>query len=151
MGHYPVLLFYVPFRSTALLFAKNYREHSHYCLIVAMRALYVETRLLPGSLIEALGKGKRLREDADYYDRWSEEGASFALKAAEDFLKKAQKLTKDLHKSPRWRHEVLRFRVFKKMAFISSLGDFFLVSFPFLFFFFFSLNFPLWFYFSWRL
>jgi hypothetical protein len=33
-----------------------------------MRALYVETRLLPGSLIEALGKGKRLREDADYYD-----------------------------------------------------------------------------------
>jgi len=80
----------------ALLFAKNYREHSHYCLIVAMRALYVETRLLPGSLIEALGKGKRLREDADYYDRWSEEGASFALKAAGDFLKKALELTKGL-------------------------------------------------------
>jgi len=36
------------FHSTrALLFAKNYREHSHYCLIVAMRALYVETRLAP--------------------------------------------------------------------------------------------------------
>jgi len=79
--------YYSMFHSTrALLFAKNYREHSHYCLIVAMRALYVETRLLPGSLIEALGKGKRLREDADYYDRWSEEGASFALKAAGDFL-----------------------------------------------------------------
>jgi len=70
--------YYSMFHSArALLFAKNYREHSHYCLIVAMRALYVETRLLPGSLIEALGKGKRLREDADYYDRWSEEGASF--------------------------------------------------------------------------
>jgi len=94
--------YYSMFHSArALLFAKNYREHSHYCLIVAMRALYVETRMLPGSLIEALGKGKRLREDADYYDRWSEEGASFALKAAEDFLKKAQELTKDLHKSPR--------------------------------------------------
>lgn len=67
--------YYSMFHSArALLFAKNYREHSHYCLIVAMRALYVETRLLPGSLIEALGKGKRLREDADYYDRWSEEG-----------------------------------------------------------------------------
>jgi len=101
MGHYPVLLFYVPFRSTALLFAKDYREHSHYCLIVAMQALYVETRLLPGSLIEALRYGKRLREDADYYDRWSEEGASFALKAAGDFLKKAQELTKDLQKSTR--------------------------------------------------
>ena len=43
---------------------------------------------------KALGKGKRLREDADYYDRWSEEGASFALKAAGDFLKKALELTK---------------------------------------------------------
>ena len=42
---------------------------SHYCLVVAMRALCIKTRLLPGSLIEALGKGKRLREDADYYDR----------------------------------------------------------------------------------
>jgi uncharacterized protein (UPF0332 family) len=89
--------YYSMFHSArALLFAKNYREHSHYCLIVAMRALYVETRLLPGSLIEALGKGKRLREDADYYDRWSEEGASFTLKAAGDFLKKALELTKGL-------------------------------------------------------
>jgi uncharacterized protein (UPF0332 family) len=87
--------YYSMFHSArALLFAKNYREHSHYCLIVAMRALYVETRLLPGSLIEALGKGKRLREDADYYDRWSQEGAIFALKAAGDFLKKARELTK---------------------------------------------------------
>jgi len=95
--------------------------------------------LLPGSLIEVLGKGKRLREDADYYDRWSEEGASFALKAAKDFLKKAQELTKDLHKSPRYR--VLRFRVFKKMAFVCSLRDFLLVSLPLLLFFFFSLQF----------
>lgn len=46
--------YYSMFHSArALLFAKNYRERSHYCLIVAMRALYVETRLLPGSLIEA--------------------------------------------------------------------------------------------------
>ena len=80
--------YYSMFHSArALLFAKNYREHSHYCLIVAMRALYVETRLLPGSLIEALGKGKRLREDADYYDRWSEEGASFALKTSSAIFK----------------------------------------------------------------
>lgn len=55
---------------------------------------YVETRLLPPSLIEALQRGKRLREDADYYSRWSEEGAEFVLKAAKDFLKRAQELTK---------------------------------------------------------
>lgn len=90
-----ITAYYSMFHSArALLYAKNYREHSHYCLIVALRALYVETRLLPGSLIEALGKGKRLREDADYYDRWSEEGAEFALRAAKDFIKAAQKLTK---------------------------------------------------------
>ena len=47
-----------------------------------MQALYVETRLLTGGLIEVLGKGKRLREDADYYDRCSKEGAAFALKVA---------------------------------------------------------------------
>ena len=87
--------YYSMFHSArALLYAKNYRERSHYCLIVALRALYVEARLLPDSLIEALRKGKRLREDADYYNRWSEEGAKFALKVAKDFLKKAQELTK---------------------------------------------------------
>lgn len=77
----------------ALLYAKNYREHSHYCLVIALRALYVETRLLPVTLIESLTKGKRLREDADYYNRWSEEGAEFILKSAKGFLKKAQELT----------------------------------------------------------
>ncbi|MFH1394661.1 MAG: HEPN domain-containing protein [Candidatus Omnitrophota bacterium] len=71
----------------ALLFAKNYREKSHYCLIVAIKALYVEPRLLPASVIDMLWKGKRLREDADYYDRWSKEGAEFALKSARKLLK----------------------------------------------------------------
>lgn len=91
--------YYVMFHSArALLYAKNYRERSHYCLIVAIRTLYVETRLLQGTLLEALGKGKRLREDADYYDRWSEEGAEVALKSAREFARIAQELTKDLKK-----------------------------------------------------
>ena len=37
----------------ALIYAKNYRERSHYCLIVALKALYVETKQLSFSLIEA--------------------------------------------------------------------------------------------------
>jgi len=69
---------------------------------------------------------QKLREDADYYDRWSEERAIFALKTAKDFLKKARELTKVLHRSPRWRHGALRLRVFTKMAFICSLRDFLL-------------------------
>jgi uncharacterized protein (UPF0332 family) len=87
--------YYSMFHSArALLYAKNYREHSHYCLVIALRALYVETRLLPVTLIEALAKGKRLREDADYYNRWSEDGAAFTLKAAKDFIKMTLELTK---------------------------------------------------------
>ena len=87
--------YYSMFHSArALLYAKNYREHSHYCLVVAIRALYVETKLFSLTLLEALVKAKRLREDADYYDRWSQEGAEFILKAARDFLKSARELTK---------------------------------------------------------
>lgn len=91
--------YYAMFHSArALLYARGYRERSHYCLMIAIRALYVETRLLPNSLIEALAKGKRLREDADYYNRWSEEGAAVALKAAKDFVRRAHKLTKKVRK-----------------------------------------------------
>ena len=76
----------------ALLYVKNYREKSHYCLIVALRALYVDKKLLPSSLIESLQRSKRLREEADYYDEWSKEGAESLLQSAEKFLSISQKL-----------------------------------------------------------
>jgi uncharacterized protein (UPF0332 family) len=78
----------------ALLYAKNYREKSHYCLIVAMRALYAEKKLLPVTLIEALQNGKNLREGADYYDRWSKEGAEFSLNSAVEWIFLSKKLVK---------------------------------------------------------
>ncbi len=72
-----VQAYYSMFHSArALLYAKNYREKSHYCLIVALRAFYVDKKLLPQSLIESLQNGKRLREQADYYDDWSKEALS---------------------------------------------------------------------------
>jgi len=52
----------------ALLYAQNYREKSHYCLIVAIKALYVEEKILPPHLVEGFMKAKTLRENADYYD-----------------------------------------------------------------------------------
>jgi uncharacterized protein (UPF0332 family) len=85
--------YYAMFHSArALLYAKNYRERSHYCLIVAIRTLYVERNLLPVHLVETLQKAKTLRESADYYDEWSEEGAQQMLERAEEILKKAQEL-----------------------------------------------------------
>jgi len=77
----------------ALLYSKNYREKSHYCLIIALRHLFVETELLSFHFIEALQKGKALREDADYYDDWSKLGASEMIKLAEEFLSKVKEIT----------------------------------------------------------
>lgn len=76
----------------ALLYNKNYSEKSHYCLIIALRHLYVDTGKLSAYFIEALQKGKALREDADYYDDWSEIGSEEMLKLAEEFLSKTKEL-----------------------------------------------------------
>lgn len=76
----------------ALLYAKNYREKSHACLITAIQHLYVEKKLLPVSLVEYLWKAKMLRENADYSDEWSPTGAKIALEAAGDFLARSKKL-----------------------------------------------------------
>jgi uncharacterized protein (UPF0332 family) len=85
--------YYAMFHSArALLYAKNYREKSHYCLIIAIKALYTEKNLLPLYLIESLQKGKTLRESADYYDDWSEIGANEMLKNASEFIAKAKEL-----------------------------------------------------------
>ncbi len=86
--------YYSMFHSArGLLYDKNLREHSHYCLIAAMRSLYCEKKLLPVSLVEALQQAKRLREDADYYDRWSETGCRRLLNAAEELLAAACEIT----------------------------------------------------------
>lgn len=78
----------------AILYSKNYRERSHHCLIVALRMFYGEKGLLPGNLIEGFQKAKTLRENADYYDQWSEAGAEALFDLAEKFLNISIKLLK---------------------------------------------------------
>jgi uncharacterized protein (UPF0332 family) len=88
-----IQFYYSMFHSArALLYAKNLREASHWCLIVAIKALYVEKNLLPIDLIEALQTAKSLRESADYYDRWSKEGAEKLFERAELFFRKAKEI-----------------------------------------------------------
>jgi uncharacterized protein (UPF0332 family) len=85
--------YYSMFHSArALLYAKNYRERSHYCLFVAIRRFYVEKKLLPLHIIEGFMKAKTLRENADYYDEWSKVGAKTILKLSEEFLNKVEKI-----------------------------------------------------------
>lgn len=91
-----VQIYYSMFHTArALLYHENLREHSHYCLIQAIRALYVETNKLPAVFVEALRDAKTLREDADYYNRWSKEAAEKFLKTAGDFLEKSGKIIAD--------------------------------------------------------
>jgi len=80
----------------ALLYSLNLREQSHYCLIEAVRALFVEEGLFPTSLLEGFKEAKNLREDADYYGRWTEAGCHKLLKLARRFLEHAARLMADL-------------------------------------------------------
>ncbi|MEW6102181.1 MAG: HEPN domain-containing protein [Candidatus Omnitrophota bacterium] len=88
-----IQIYYAMFHSArALLYAKNLREHSHYCLIVAIKELYVVNKQLSVDLLEALQEAKDLREEADYYHRWSKQGCEKLLKSAQDFLIRAKVL-----------------------------------------------------------
>lgn len=88
-----IQFYYSMFHSArALLYAKNYRERSHYCLIVTLRAFYVDKKLLSNTLVESLQKAKTLRENADYYDEWSKDAAESLSKSAEKFLSVSRQL-----------------------------------------------------------
>jgi len=76
----------------ALLFAKGYREKSHYWLIVALQALYVEKGLIGESLVSDFHDAMILREDADYHGKFSKEGAEVTIESAKIFLKKAKSI-----------------------------------------------------------
>lgn len=90
-----IQIYYSMFHSARdLLYAKNLREHSHYCLIVAIKTLYVETKQISASFLDGLQEAKNLREEADYYNRWSQAGCERLLKLAKDFLNKVESLIK---------------------------------------------------------
>lgn len=88
-----VQTYYSMFHSArALLYNKNYREKSHYCLIEALRTLYADEGFIGYWLIEALQKAKTLREGADYYSEFSEEGAEDLIKKSKEFINKTKEI-----------------------------------------------------------
>jgi len=76
----------------SLLYSKNLREHSHYCLSAAIKELFVDAKQVPVKLLEAFMEAKNLREDADYYGRWSETGCSRLIDNAGQFVRLVEKL-----------------------------------------------------------
>ena len=86
--------YYSMFHSArALLYAKGFRERSHRCLVIALRELYVGPRLLESEFVEGLEAGKTLRENADYYSRFSEAGSRKTVELAGSLLARARTLT----------------------------------------------------------
>lgn len=73
-----------------LLFHKGYREKSHYCLILAMKAFYVSDGILEMRLVESLQAAKAMREGADYENTFDATSAKALVEQSEEFLKVAE-------------------------------------------------------------
>jgi len=90
-----VQAYYSMFHSArALLYSLEYREKSHFCLLEAVRTLFVETGILAVSFLEALKEAQSLREAADYYGDFSEINCRKLTSKAQDFLNEAKKILK---------------------------------------------------------
>lgn len=85
--------YYAMFHATrALVYSKGYREKSHYCLSVALRALFVEEGKLDAQTGRDFLNAMNLREAADYEAEFSEAGATAVITAADKFIEKAKGL-----------------------------------------------------------
>ena len=88
--------YYAMFHTTrALVYSKGYREKSHYCLSVALRALFIEEGKLDAQAGRDFLNAMNLREAADYEAEFSEAGATAVITAAEKFIGKAKSLLGD--------------------------------------------------------
>ncbi len=74
----------------ALILSRCYREKSHYCLAVALKALFVEEGKLDAQAVRDFLNSMSLREAADYEADFSEIGAKSVIAAAEKFIDKAR-------------------------------------------------------------
>jgi len=73
----------------ALVLSRSYREKSHYCLGVALKALFVEEGKLDAQSVRDFLNAMSLREAADYEAEFSENGAKAVIAAAGKFIDKA--------------------------------------------------------------
>lgn len=73
----------------ALIYSHGYREKSHYCLAIALRALFVDEGTMDAKLARDFLNAMNLREAADYEAKFSMEGAKAVIASAERFIEKA--------------------------------------------------------------
>ncbi len=73
----------------ALIYTEGYRERSHYCLAVALKALLVDKNRMDGKLVRDFLNAMNLREAADYESDFSQAGAKAVIDSADKFLAQA--------------------------------------------------------------
>ncbi|MFW6210733.1 MAG: HEPN domain-containing protein [bacterium] len=77
----------------ALLMKKGWREKgSHFCLVAGLKKLYVEEKEIDILYLEAIQKGKVLRESANYQNEWSEDECRMLVSKAQDFVNLTEKI-----------------------------------------------------------
>jgi uncharacterized protein (UPF0332 family) len=74
----------------ALLFSKGYREKSHYCLIAAIRELFVATGEMSAGVADNLEMCMDIRHEADYGLVYDEASSRQAVERAKGFLAAAK-------------------------------------------------------------
>ena len=73
----------------AFVYSQGYREKSHYCLAVALRALFVDEGKMDAQLVRDFLNAMNLRQAADYEAEFSQSGAKAVIASAEKFIEKA--------------------------------------------------------------
>jgi uncharacterized protein (UPF0332 family) len=76
----------------ALVYSRGYREKSHYCLTVALRALFVEESKMDARLVRDFLNAMNLRQAADYEAEFSQSGAEAVIASAARFIERAAML-----------------------------------------------------------
>lgn len=77
-----------------LLFSKGYREKTHFCLMVALKELFIDRGKLHGKHLKNFEDAMSLREEADYESKFSEAGAAEIIENAKGFLNNVKDLLK---------------------------------------------------------
>ena len=84
----------------ALVYSQGYREKSHYCLAIALKALFVDEGKLDTQSVRDFINCMNLRESADYEAEFSEAGAKAVIVAAERFIEKAKIILNAMEPNP---------------------------------------------------
>jgi uncharacterized protein (UPF0332 family) len=90
-----VQAYYTMFHTAkALVLSKGYREKSHLCLSIALKALFIDSGILENRHFTRFKDCMNLREDADYGLVYSESSAKAAVVWAKEFLEDANSIIK---------------------------------------------------------